>query len=118
MSETTTAATSPKKTTDDLVTSLMKAKAIVDAMPNADTGGTCNFDCPELYLPRARETVMKAVSARVDLTLSKWPHGYRPTWHIIGIKSAQGSSQSMKAEAFAKSMKADGWDCSVYYAMD
>lgn len=103
----------------DLAAALTKARGVAEAIPTADTGGTCNFDCPELFLPRWRESDVEAAAKVAGCTANKSrSFGGRTCYWIGGWPSAQGTNQTIKAEAAAKSLKADGYDCHVHYAMD
>lgn len=99
----------------DLAGALAQARGNAEAIPVEDTGGTCNFDTGKVRLSGWRETHVQAAAKIASVTANKWPRGW---WHFDGWPDAQGMNQTIKAEAFARTMKDRGYEASVHYAMD
>ena len=102
------------KLTTDLATA--KTATIRAIIGDNDDGGTCNFDTPVLLVKGARLDKLEKAAAKAGVRISKWDSGY---YHIYGdFLRGIGNMRTKCAETFAKSLKDNGWDTFVYYAMD
>lgn len=110
----------------ELITALKKAREKATAAGLlSDDGGTCNFDSPVLYMPKGtRQTTMDKIGLCAGVSFMKWESkvftacGYS-VWLIFGdFMSGQGNRRSRIAEAFATSLKADGFESDIYYQID
>lgn len=110
----------------ELISALKKAREKATAVGLlSDDGGTRNFDSPVLYMPKGtRETTMDKIGLRAGVSFMKWESRPfagtdRSAWLIFGnFMSGQGNRRSRIAEAFADSLKADGFKSDTYYQMD
>ena len=110
----------------DLIGALKKAQETAKAAGLlSDDGGTCNFDSPVLYMPKGtRERTMDKIGLRAGVSFMKWESrpfagADRTAWLIFGdFMSGQGNRRSRSAEAFAASLKADGFESDTYYQID
>ena len=84
--------------------------------PNsAEDGGTCNMDCPVLYLPRWTRSKVERAGKEAGIPVHYW----RPGCYHIGVASAgQGDARTAKAEAMSAYLKTAGYDTSVWYCID
>lgn len=88
-----------------------------------DDGGTCNFDSPVLFCKESGIKKMDAICAiqQAGLRCFEWVirgvRGERPLV-ITGFQFGQGNRHTAMAEAFEKSLKADGYMTGMYYQMD
>ncbi len=80
-----------------------------------DDGGSCNFDAPEVCIPRGRLAKVEALAKAVGLSTFKSDNGYFVFTVPFG---GQGFVRTRQAEAMAKVLKEHGFTTSVYYAMD
>lgn len=109
-----------------LIEALRKAKLkAIEAGLSVDDGGTCNFDSPVLFMPKGtRETTMDKIGLRAGVSFMKWESypfkgSDHSAWLIFGdFMNGQGNRRSRIAEAFAASLKADGFESDTYYQMD
>lgn len=101
---------------EDLTKALKEAKAAADAIPTEDVGGTCNFDSPDLSLPRwNRKKTLEAIKAA---DCDGYYSDYWKAWIVGGMGGAQGSNRTRKAEAASKVLQGLGYNAGMYYAMD
>lgn len=103
---------------EQLKEALIRAKAEALNYADVDDGGTCNFDAPTISLPYWRkQEIDEAVSGA---GLRYFVH------HTFGVKSyvicggthGQANRRTVMAEAMYRSLKAAGYDVSMYYQMD
>lgn len=110
----------------ELIAALKKAREKATAAGLlSDDGGTYNFDSPVLYMPKGtRETTMDKIGLCAGVSFMKWESrpfagADRSAWLIFGdFMSGQGNRRSRSTEAFAASLKADGFESDTYYQMD
>ena len=103
-----------EKLTKDLATA--KRDTMLAIMNDNDDGGTCNFDTPILLLKGVRMNKLESAAVNAGVRISKWGTGY---YHINGdFLCGQGNIRTKCAETFAKSLRSNGWEAYVYYAMD
>lgn len=110
----------------ELIAALKRAQEAAKAAGLlSDDGGTCNFDAPVLFMPKGtRETTMDKIGLRGGVSFMKWEScpfagAGRTAWLIFGdFMSGQGNRRSRIAEAFAASLKADGFESDTYYQID
>ena len=110
----------------ELITALKKAREkATEAGLLSDDGGTCNFDSPVLYMPKGtRETTMDKIGVCAGVSFMKWESypfkgSDHSAWLIFGdFISGQGNRRTTIAEAFAASLKADGFESNTYYQID
>lgn len=101
---------------------LERAKIVADMAWQEDDGGTCNFDSPTLdyrAMGMSKKKAMETIE-EAGLSCSEW-HGYRGCilgLVICGMTKGQGNCRTAMAEAFHKSLKADGIESDMYYQMD
>ena len=85
---------------------------------NPEDSGTCNFDSA---------MVKKETGFTYDETITMFKEcglyaykgcGWNKGWIIIGTPYGQANAQTRWAEAFAKSLKRQGFETSMYYQMD
>lgn len=101
----------------DLAVALAKASEKANAYIDSEDGGTCNFDCATIRLKGWRETdVKKACALAGGLYCSKWD-GHYFNWHIDNT-SGIGNRRTKMAEVFSDALKEQGYETSVWYAMD
>lgn len=105
---------------DALRKALEKAKIIADNAFQEDDGGTCNFDSPTLDYRAMGMSKKKAVETieQTGLWCSEWKSYVGCMLVIRGMTKGQGNCRTAMAEAFHKSLKADGIASSMYYQMD
>lgn len=114
-----------KNTTNEkyeaLKKALERAKIIAEQSATADDGGTCNFDSPTLDYRAMGMSKQKAIETikSVGLSCYDWTCG-RMVFGlvIVGMTKGQGYCRTAMAEAFCKSLQADGIKSSMYYQMD
>lgn len=105
-----------------LTEALIKAKEAAKAAGTLVLdGGTCNFDNPVMTFDRKERA--KAEKAIADAGLRSFEWGFardkkRVALIISGMTLGQGEQRTAMAEAFKDSMKAQGYDCGMYYQMD
>lgn len=107
-----------KEKIEKLVNSLNKAKDVANEFIDSDDCGTCNLDSCIIKLPRWSENditeVKKLSGISIGFQLSGWHRGYR----FVNIGSGQANRRTRMAEAAKISLKEDGYDVCMYYAMD
>lgn len=101
---------------------LERAKIVADMAWQEDDGGTCNFDSPTLDYRAMGMSKKKAVETieQTGLWCYEWK-GYGGCvlgLVICGTTKGQGNCRTAMAEAFNKSLKADGIASGMYYQMD
>jgi hypothetical protein len=101
---------------------LERAKIVAQYHEQADDGGTCNFDSPTLDYRAMGMSKKKAVETieQTGLRCFEW-HGYGGSilgLVLCGMTKGQGNCRTAMAEAFHKSLKADGIESGMYYQMD
>lgn len=101
-----------------LTAALIKAKEAALLFADTEDGGTCNMDSPMLYLPRWRKADVEAAAAAADLRCCEFTGWGAKMWIICGGTYGQGNCRTTMAEAMYKSLKADGYEASMYYQMD
>lgn len=109
--------------TQALINALIRARESTTALQNSEDGGTCNFDCPFLVMPKGtRESTMNAIGKAAGVWFDKWDNG---EWHISGdFLSGQGNRRANIAETFVTclrkedSLKNDGIKCYLYCSTD
>ena len=104
-----------EKLTEDLKVALEKAKEI--AM-KTDDGGTCNFDCCIIRLPRWREELV-IKSIQLSGTVGhKW-HIYGSVYYAIRNPIlCQGNKNSIQAEVITEELSKIGYECWCYQQAD
>ncbi len=80
-----------------------------------DDGGTCNFDAPEVCIPRGRLKKVEALAEAVGLGAFKSDNGYFVFSVPVG---GQGYVRTRQAEVMSKVLKEHGFTASVYYQAD
>jgi hypothetical protein len=108
-----------KEKIEKLITALNKAKTAANEFADSEDGGCCNFDSCVIKLPRWTEDDIEEIEEQTDVLIgsqlsSRWYKGYRS----IHIGSGQGNRNTRMAEAAEKSLKEDGYDVRMYYALD
>lgn len=101
---------------DALEMALLKANEAAQQFANTEDGGSCNFDALAIKV-KATEKQMK----QLDWFTFKWGkrHPDGKTWYVIELDySGQGNRRTRMAEAACESMKAQGYESSVYYQVD
>ena len=87
----------------------------------SDDGGTCNFDSPVLYMPKGtREATMKKIGGAAGVRFFKLYNTAGGAWWTVhgDFISGQANRRTASAEAFAASLKADGFESDTYYQID
>lgn len=109
----------PKYDSQKIADSIKKAVKAAQAFATIDDGGSCNFDCAYIRVPRMRESQALDIKDLAGVHVSI--HGYRLHGRILKITgglSGQGARNTKMAEAIRDSLKADGFDAAVYYQTD
>ena len=107
-----------------------KYEALIEALKRAaaaareavardpEDGGTCNFDAPAIALPRWKEEEVKAAARAAGVGCYTWKL-YREKLFVFPLRiGGQGNSRTRAAEAAEKSLRADGYEATMYYQMD
>ncbi len=102
---------------DDLTKALRKASAAARAAQGTDDGGSCNLDSPVLTIPRMRESTAQFISDDSGVRIEKMS-GRSGQWWVRTPTAGQAGMRTRMVEAAAKSLKADGFDCYVWYHAD
>lgn len=91
-------------------------RAAWEKTPNStEDGGTCNMDCPILYLPRWNRAKVEQAGKEAGVRVHFW----RPGCYHVGIASVgQADARTAKAEAMSEFLKSAGYDTSVWYCID
>ena len=85
---------------------------------NPEDGGTCNFDAPAIALPRWKEEEVKAAARAAGVGCFTWKF-YPEKLFVFPLRiGGQGNSRTRAAEAAERSLKADGYNATMYYQMD
>ena len=86
----------------------------------SEDGGTCNFDAPAVDWKaagfRKKADFIAAVEA-ANLRCFEWS-SLKGLFVISGIGWGQGNRRTRMAEAAYQSLKADGYNATMYYQMD
>ncbi len=99
----------------DLIEAAEKAK---EEAIETDDGGTCNFDCCVLFLPRYNEKkTIEAIKA-AGMSGFKSIHFGKVCYMLGNPIFAQGNRRTAQAEKINEVMKSKGYDTTVYYQMD
>lgn len=99
----------------NLIIAVEKAK---EKAITTDDGGTCNFDCCVLFLPRYNEeNTIEAIKA-AGIGGFKSNHFGKVCYMLGNPISAQGNRRTVQAEKIAEIMNSKGYDAKVYYQMD
>lgn len=101
------------KLTTDLTAAVAEAQRVAEQHP--DDGGTCNFDCPEVYLPCAREATIDRAARDAGIRAFRQQRG---AYHFSVPVGAQGARRTIQAEAMAMVLAERGWAAHTYYRMD
>ena len=101
---------------------LERAKHAAELARQADDGGTCNFDSPTLDYRAMGMSKKKAIETieQTGLRCFEWK-GYGGCilgLVLCGMTKGQGNCRTAMAEAFNKSLKADGIESGMYYQCD
>lgn len=104
-----------EKLQKDLFEAVTRAKEIAMI---TDDGGTCNFDCCVLFLPRYNEgKTIEAIKA-AGVGGFKSNHFGQACYMLGNPIFAQGNQRTVQAEKISDIMKSKGYDTDVYYQMD
>lgn len=101
---------------DALEAAICKAEQYAQKYANTEDGGTCNFDAPAVKL-KATERQL----ACMDWQVMKWGKRCEDgrTWFVLWLNlDGQGNRRTRMAEAVAESLKASGYDVTIYQQMD
>lgn len=101
------------------LTNALKRAAIAAApLLDREDGGTCNFDAPTLNCQACglNMTMAKEAVKAAGLMGREW--GRTGALIINGFMSGQGNRRTAMAEAFSKSLNAQGYSSGMYYQMD
>lgn len=101
-----------------LADDLKKAVAAAEAAADCDDGGTCNFDCMMIHLPRWNQELIEAAAKAAgiyafDITFLRVKH-----YAFSVPRGGQANRRTAQAEAMAQVMKEAGYAAGVYYQMD
>lgn len=107
---------------EELRKALESAKLQAEAARQEDDGGTCNFDSPTLDYRAMHMLKAKAIETIKSAGLScfDWTGYYGKCYGLVicGMTAGQGNCRSAMAEAFHRSLIADGINSGMYYQMD
>ena len=101
---------------DQIKTAIFSADKAIKYNP--EDGGTCNFDSAMVKKEKGftyDETI--AMFKECGLYAYKG-RGWNKGWIIIGTPYGQANAQTRWAKAFAKSLKRQGFETSIYYQCD
>jgi hypothetical protein len=104
------------KEVDALEMAILKAEQDAQKYANTEDGGTCNFDAPAIKIKATEKQL-----ACMDWRVMKWGKRCEDgrTWFVVWLNlSGQGNRRTRMAEAAAESLKASGYETTVYYQMD
>ena len=104
-----------KKDIQNLALALVKARAEASLKALTEDGGTSNFDDPYIILKGWKENQVKEACELAKLRLYKLCGS---TYEIFGATEGQGFRRTAMAEAFAQSLKSQGYISGVYYVID
>lgn len=99
---------------------LKKARAESLKYKDTEDGGACNFDRPTIRLTRWRQADIEKACELADcgVKFGKWGGWNYYNYHIYGVGYGQGNCRTRMARAFAKSLKASGYEVGMWYAVD
>lgn len=107
---------------EELKKALEKAITVAQEAKTDDDGGTCNFDSPTLDYRAMGMSKAKAIETikSVGLGCFEWRSYYGKIWGLVicGCTAGQGNCRTRMAEAFHKSLVAQGVASGMYYQMD
>lgn len=103
------------KLQQDLTVAVNEAKK---KAKTTDDGGTCNFDCCLLFLPRYNEEKTVEAIKATGINGFKSHHFGRVCYMLGNPVFAQGNQRTVQAEKIAEVMKSKGYDAGLYYQMD
>ena len=101
-----------------LTADLIKAKEAAEEAAKGEDGGTCNYDCLCLRVPRAREEMVLDAIKKAGLWCMRKSQWFGPCYLISPGKCGQGNSRLRAMEAMVRVMKEAGWNAMGYYQMD
>lgn len=102
-----------------LAIALKKAnKAAYDVVGYED-GGTCNFDCALIKLPKLTTEEEKIIGDLSGVNIKDKSYGIWKQYRFVRtVSHGQAAMRTRMAEATRDSLKEDGYDCAMYYQMD
>ena len=103
-----------------LADALIAAKAAADAITNIDIGGACNSDSPTINLKHWHKSVVEAAAHAAGLTAIRDSRIGFWMFSICDneVTIAQGSTRTLKSEAFINSLISSGFDATIRYFTD
>lgn len=104
------------KLRDDISKAIKKARAAIAVDP--EDGGTCNFDAPTLYLKGWNREKVQQAALEAGTDADPWGMWGRIEFVLSCGNVGQGNARTRYAEAMRDSLKNDGYDAGMYYAMD
>lgn len=99
-----------------LTEALKAAKEVAQALKDTEDSGTCNFDQPILY--GVREAILKEAAEAAGVDYYKTKRYGRVCYLLGSIMEGQANRRTRMAEAAYKTLKAAGFEVSMYYAID
>lgn len=97
------------------------AKAAVKAakaVAGGEDGGTCNFDAPMIPATKWNQKLIELSAKEAGIRVFD-TRICRHKYYIFSIPfCGQGNARTRQAEAMAQTMKAAGYDASVFYQID
>ncbi len=112
--------TAVEKKVNDFAKVLIGAKEYAQKFANTEDGGCCNFDAPKVYLPGWSRKSVETACKKADMVCfdHKFFRNSERGWVICGGTSGQGNRRSRMAEAMQRFIKANGYNCMMYYQCD
>lgn len=103
-----------------LTDSLRRAASAAEKFAAVEDSGTCNFDSPALDFRANGMTKARAEAAikAAGLRCYDWRCFGVTMLVICGFQRGQAYRHTKMAEAFYEALKADGYDCTMYYQAD
>ena len=101
-----------------LTADLKIAKEVAEKAAKGEDGGSCNYDCLCLRVPRAREEKVLDAIKKAGLWCLHKSQWFGPCYLISPGKCGQANSRYRAVEAMYKAMKEAGWNTGIYYQMD
>lgn len=104
------------KEIEALELAILRAENYAQKYAGTEDGGTCNFDTPAIKL-KATERQL----ACMDCPVMKWGKRCKDgrTWFVLWLNlDGQGYRRTRMAMAAAESLKASGYDVTLYQQMD
>lgn len=93
--------------------------AIEAVQKNPNDGGTCNFDCMEIYFGKGWQEASILEAAKLAGTRAYKTHQWGSVvYHFGNPIGAMGDLNTLQAEAMQKIMKSKGYNAGVFYMMD